>query len=115
MRLLADRRDELSRRRVQTVNRLQPLLTELVPGGAKRDLSAQQAKRLLATVRPRSLVGTTIRGMAVEEIADLVAVDTKLKAMKTPAAGRGQRPRLTTDGPVRCRTGHGRADPVRRR
>jgi hypothetical protein len=82
LRLLADRRDELSRRRVQTVNRLQPLLTELVPGGAKRDLSAQQAKRLLATVRPRSLVGRTIRAMAAEEIADLVAVDTKLTAMK---------------------------------
>jgi hypothetical protein len=82
LRLLADRRDELSRRRVQTVNRLQRLLTELVPGGAKRDLSAQQAKRLLATVKPRSLVGKTIRAMAAEEIADLVAVDTKLTAMK---------------------------------
>ena len=115
MRLLADRRDELSRRRVQTVNRLQRLLTELIPGGAKRDLSAQQATRLLATVRPGSLVGKTIRAMAAEEIADLVAVDTKLKAMKTPAAGRGPRPRLGTDGPVRPRTGHGSADPVRRR
>jgi transposase len=83
LRLLADRRDELSRRRVQTVNRLHRLLSELVPGGAKRDLSAQQATRLLATVRPRSLVGKTIKRMAVEEVADLVAVDTKLKAMKT--------------------------------
>ena len=55
LRLLADRRDELSRLRVQTVNRLQRLLTELIPGGAKRDLSALQAKRLLATVKPRTL------------------------------------------------------------
>jgi len=74
LRLLADRRDELSRRRVRTVNRLHRLVTELIPGGAKRDLSAQQAKRLLATVKPRSLVGKTIRRMAAEEIADLVAV-----------------------------------------
>jgi len=40
LRLLTDRRDELSHLRVQTVNRLQRLLTELIPGGAKRDLSA---------------------------------------------------------------------------
>src|SRR3954452_19623051 len=82
LRLLADRRDELAHLRVQTVNRLQRLLTELVPGGAKRDLSALQAKRLLATVRPRTLTGKTIRRMAAEEIADLVAVDAKLKAIK---------------------------------
>ena len=82
LRLLTDRRDELAHLRVQTVNRLQRLLTELIPGGAKRDLSALQAKRLLATVKPRSLVGKTIRRMASEEIADLVTVDAKLKALK---------------------------------
>jgi transposase len=82
LRLLVDRRDELAHLRVQTVNRLQRLLTELIPGGAKRDLSALQAKRLLATVKPRSLVGKTMRRMAGEEIADLVAVDAKLKAIK---------------------------------
>src|SRR4051794_2625351 len=82
LRLLTDRRDELSHLRVQTVNRLQRLLSELIAGGAKRDLSALQAKRLLATVRPRSLVGKTMRRMAAEEITDLVAVDAKLKALK---------------------------------
>ena len=82
LRLLTDRRDELAHRRVQTVNRLQRLLSELIPGGAKRDLSALQAKRLLATVRPRTLVGKTMRRMAAEEITDLVAVDAKLKAIK---------------------------------
>ena len=41
-----------------------------------------QAKRLLASVRPRTLVGKTMRRMAAEEIADLVAVDAKLKAIK---------------------------------
>ena len=83
LRLLTDRRDELSHLRVQTVNRLHRLLTELIPGGAnKRDLSALQAKRLVATVRPRTLVGKTVRRMAAEEIADLVAVDAKLKALK---------------------------------
>ena len=83
LRLLTDRREELAKLRVQTVNRLHRLLTELIPGGAnKRDLSALQAKRLVATVKPRSLLGKTTRRMVVEEIADLVAVDAKLKAMK---------------------------------
>jgi transposase len=82
LRLLADRRDELSGLRVQTVNRLHRLLTEPIPGGAKRDLSASRAKRLLATVKPRTLVSKTTRRMAAEEIADLVAVDAKLKALK---------------------------------
>jgi transposase len=83
LRLLTDRRDELAHLRVQTVNRLHRLLTELIPGGAnKRDLSALQAKRLLAMVKPGTLVGKTIRRMAAEEIADLVVVDAKLKAIK---------------------------------
>jgi hypothetical protein len=115
LRLLTDRRDELSHRRVQTVNRLQRLLTELIPGGAKRDLSALQAKRLLATVRPRTLVGKTMRRMAAEEITDLVAVDAKLKTIKkelrAAVADRG----LAPDGPVRRRSGRSCADPVRRR
>jgi transposase len=81
LRLLVDRRDELSARRVQTVNRLHRLLTELIPGGAGKDLTATKAKRLLATVRPRSVVGKTTRRMAVEEVADLVATDARLKAM----------------------------------
>ena len=82
LRMLADRRDELAHRRVQTVNRLQRLLSELVPGQRKRDLSALQAKAILASVRPRDLAGKTRRRMAVEELADLVAVDVKLKKIK---------------------------------
>lgn len=82
LRMLADRRDELAHRRVQTVNRLQRLLSELVPGQRKRDLSALQAKAILGSVRPRDLAGKTRRRMAVEELADLVAVDARLKKIK---------------------------------
>jgi len=81
LRLLVDRRDELSALRVQTVNRLHRLLAELIPGGAPRNLSATKAKKLLAGVRPRTLVGKTTRRMAAEELADLVRVDTKLKSL----------------------------------
>ncbi len=82
LRMLTDRRDELAHQRVQTVNRLQRLLSELVPGQRKRDLSATQAKAMLATVRPRDIAGKTRRRMAAEEIADLVALDAKLKKIK---------------------------------
>jgi transposase len=82
LRMLTDRRDELAHQRVQTVNRLQRLLSELLPSQRKRDLSATQAKAMLATVRPRDIAGKTRRRMAAEEIADLVAVDAKLKRIK---------------------------------
>jgi len=81
LRLLVDRRDELSARRVQTVNRLHRLLAELIPGGAGKDLTATKAKQLLATVKPRSVVGKTTRRMAVEEVTDLVATDARLKTL----------------------------------
>jgi transposase len=81
LRMLTDRRDELARQRVQTVNRLQRLLAELLPGQRKRDLSALQAKAMLATVRPRDVAGKTRRRIAAEELRDLVDVDKKLKTI----------------------------------
>jgi transposase len=66
-------------RRVQTVNRLQRLLAELIPGQGKKDLTALQAKATLASVRPRDIAGKTRRRIAVEELADLVAVEAKMK------------------------------------
>ncbi len=79
LRMLSDRRDELSRLRVQTVNRLHRLLSELVPGQAKKDLTALQAKAILATVRPRDIAGKTRRRIAADELADLVAVEAKMR------------------------------------
>jgi transposase len=82
MGMLADRRDELGRARTQTVNRLHRLLLELFPGGAKQFLSAQQARSLIATIKPRDLPGKTRRRLVVELIGELEAVDRKIKAIK---------------------------------
>jgi transposase len=79
MRLLVDRRDQLGRARTDVVNRLHALLLELVPGGAKKALSAQQARALLNTVRPRDVVGKTRRWLASELIHELVVIDKKSK------------------------------------
>jgi transposase len=62
LRMLADRREELTRQRVQTVNRVQRLLSELTPGRAKKDVTALQAKGILASVRPRDLPGRPAAG-----------------------------------------------------
>jgi transposase len=79
LRLLCDRRDELSRARVQALGRLHRLFLQLVPGGAATKKSTAQYAALLAGVRPRDPVGRTRRRMAAMEVADLQRLDTQLK------------------------------------
>jgi transposase len=82
LRMLCDRRDELSRARAQALNRMHRLFLELVPGGVPVKKSASQYKTLLAVARPRDLAGKTRRRMAAEELADIDRLDAKLKVMK---------------------------------
>src|SRR6266540_1349935 len=79
LRLQVDRRDGLGRARTDTVSRLHALLLDLVPGGAKKHLSAPQARTILATVRPRELVGRTRRQLASDLITELAIIDKKIK------------------------------------
>jgi transposase len=81
LRMLVDRREELAKQRTQTANRLQRLLAELTPGKAKKDITTGQAREILAGVRPRDLVGKTRRRLAAEQLADLVVIEKKMKAM----------------------------------
>jgi transposase len=81
MGMLADRRDELGRARTQVINRLHRLLLELLPGGAKKFLSARQARSMIAPVRPRDLAGKTRRRLAAELIGELEAIDKKTRAL----------------------------------
>jgi transposase len=82
LKLLVDRRDDLVRSRTQVLNRLHLLLSQLIPGGAAQHLSATKAKALLASVRPRDVVGKTRRQLAADLIADLVTLDKKIKAIE---------------------------------
>ena len=95
LRMLTDRREALTRRRVQTVDRLQALLAELLPGQAKKDITTGQAKAMLASVRPRDIAGKTRRRIAAEELAELVAVEAKIKKataeLKAIVLARGSR------------------------
>jgi transposase len=79
LRLLIDRRDELGVARTQTVNRIHRLLLELLPGGAKKDLTAAQAKTLLGGVRPRDIAGRTRRRLAAQYVTELAVIDKQIK------------------------------------
>lgn len=80
LRILVDRRRSLGEEHTRLVSQLHQLLLELVPGGAKRDLSARQAKALLAKVWPRDAAGKVRRRVAAELIADLERIYARKKA-----------------------------------
>ena len=71
LRLLVDRRRRIGADHTRMICQLHQLLLELIPGGAKRDLSAAQARKLLATVRPKDTVGKTRKRVAIELVVDL--------------------------------------------
>lgn len=93
LRMLTDRREALTRRRVQTVGRLQGLLAELLPGKAKRHITTGQAKVMLASVRFRDIAGKTRRRIAAEELVELVAVEVEKATaeLKAIVLARGSR------------------------
>jgi transposase len=80
LRVLVDRRRALGEDHTRMTSQLHQLLLELIPGGAKKDLSAAQAKVLLASVRPRDVVGKARRRVAAELIADLEKIYQRSKA-----------------------------------
>jgi transposase len=80
LRVLADRRRCLGEDHTRMISQLHQLLLELIPGGAKKSLSAAQAKALLATVRPRDAAGKARRRVAAELISDLERIYQRKKA-----------------------------------
>jgi transposase len=79
LRVLVDRRRSLGEEHTRKMSQVHHLLLELIPGGAKKDLSAAQAKKLLATVRPRDVAGKTRRRVAAELVADLERIYQRKK------------------------------------
>ena len=80
LRILADRRRSLGEDHTRMISQLHRLLLELIPGGAKKSLSAAQAKALLAKVRPRDAAGKARRRAAAELIGDLERIYQRKKA-----------------------------------
>jgi transposase len=78
LRLLSDRRDELTEERRRVVNRLHRLLRDLHPGGAPTQLSAQMASALLGRIRPAAAVDLERKAMARVLVSDLRRLDRAL-------------------------------------
>jgi hypothetical protein len=86
LRALVEHRDDVVTTRTQTVNRLHVLLTQLLPGGAPRRLSADAAAPLLRTVRARSIGPRTLRGLAAELITEIRHLDRRITVATTEIA-----------------------------
>ena len=105
LRLLCDRREELTAQRTQAVHRLHRLLAELTPGGMRRELPANKAPALLALIRPADDVGRVRVHIARDHLAGIRALDARIKYVGTQiaalvtASGTGL-PELSGIGPV---------------
>jgi hypothetical protein len=71
-------RDDLVKTRTQTINRLHVVLTNLIPAGAQRDLTAERAAEHLRGIRPRDPAGKTLRGLATDLISEIRQLDRRI-------------------------------------
>jgi transposase len=78
LRLLSERRDDLTHERPQVLNRLHGLLRDLLPGSAPVGLSAEKAAALLRTVRPDTATDACCRDLARDLLTDLRRIDGQL-------------------------------------
>jgi transposase len=78
---VVDHRDDLVSERTRALNRLHRLLRELVPGGAKRQLSIAQAADLLRGVRPLTAADTYRKQLARDLHDSMRRLDTRIRAL----------------------------------
>lgn len=78
LRAVVDHRDDLVKTRTQTINRLQVVLTNLVPGGAKTDLTAERAAAILRSIRPRDGAAKALRALAVDLTDEVRQLDRRI-------------------------------------
>jgi transposase len=79
LRLLVDRRRRIGSDHTRMICQLHQVLLELLPGGAKKNLSAAQARVLLAGVRPKDQASKTRKRVAMELVVDLERVYQRKK------------------------------------
>jgi transposase len=84
LRAVVEHRDDLVKQRTQTVNRLHVLLTRLIAGGAPTHLTAADAARLLRQVRSTTPCHATLRALAVDLIAEVRRVDSRILSADKP-------------------------------
>jgi transposase len=80
--LLTKRREDLVAARTQSINRLHRLLMDLVPGGARRNLTAKRAAALLAAITPAGVASVTRWQLAADLIADVRQLEQRIAAVE---------------------------------
>ena len=78
LRAIVEHRDDLVKTRTQTINRLHVVLTNLIPAGAQRDLTAERAAEHLRGIRPRDTADKTLRGLAVDLVTEIRQLDRRI-------------------------------------
>ena len=68
------------------MNQLHAVLRDLVPGGARTDLTAAMASRLLTAVRPAGPVEAARKEMARDLVTEIRAADQRLKTLTAQIA-----------------------------
>ncbi|MGH7746396.1 MAG: IS110 family transposase [Candidatus Dormibacteria bacterium] len=86
LRLLSDRRDELTQERRRAVNRLHRILRDLLAGGAPTELSADDAAKILASLRPVTAVEAERKALARDLVVDVRRIDRSLIANRKRCA-----------------------------
>jgi hypothetical protein len=76
------RRQDLVAARTQTINRLHRLLVDLVPGGARRNLTANRAATLLAAVTPAGAAAVTRWQLATELVVDVRELEQRIATVE---------------------------------
>ena len=93
--LLDERRDNVITQRTRLVNQLHALLRDLLPGGARTDLTAAAAAQLLTRVRPAGPVEIARKQLARDLAGEIREADQRLKTLTrqigTVVAGTGSR------------------------
>ncbi len=79
--LPGERRDNLITQRTRLVNQLHALLRDLLPGGARTDLTAAAAAQLLTRVRPSGPAGIARKQLARDLVAQIRDADLRLKIL----------------------------------
>jgi transposase len=80
--LLTKRRQDLVAARTQTINRLHRLLMDLVPGGARRNLTAKWAAALLDQIAPTGAPAVTRWQLASELVGDIRQLEQRIAAVE---------------------------------
>ena len=82
LKLLAKRHRDLAQSRVETASRLHALLMELQPGGMAKRMNVTRANDIIDAISIDTAIVEHRVGVARELVADLVHIETQMKASK---------------------------------